>query len=225
MEIPTAAKLAPPHSGAGTGLSGAYYNGDELFAALGRGPNAAETRDWLAGRTPDATFHSTALDYFQTNNQGERVGYPDDTTSLATFLGADGASISGTDPLHMDHAILTFDGYLNITEDLDTRANQDRVQVRLAADADDMFDMIVGGVELYHDSGVLSVDPGIYAFSAVFVEHGGNTALAFLHGDDDSLSLFGPEAYLAAAPVPEPGEWAMMVAGIAVAGVAARRRR
>jgi len=122
--IDPASRIADVPTSPGLGLSGSVFN-DVSVVSLPAWQS-------LAVGVPDATFTSTSLDY----PAGATDVAASDTTSVSSFLGTDGASLSGTDAPDLNDILFHFTGVIALEEvgtyDLVTGSN-------------DGFAMFIGG--------------------------------------------------------------------------------
>ena len=95
-----------------SGLVGQYFGYNDSDTGAGNNganlSNLAQVEAFINGRTPNATFTATSLNYGPVSNDGLGNG-----TSLQTFLKADAGSLS-TDPANTSDAILKLNGIVNL---------------------------------------------------------------------------------------------------------------
>ena len=167
--------------------------------------------DLVAGRSPDAAFAVTALDYPAGDDDTADSG----TTSLSAFLGPDAASLTGTD-LTLQDSVFVFTGQILLSEGEQT----------FAIGSDDGFRLTIGGsvIAEFNDSRgfgqtSVTVDAGVglASFMLVFYDDNGDGGIEFLV--DGSIA----EA-VGADVIPLPGAAVLLASGL-VGAAAVRRRR
>jgi hypothetical protein len=204
----TFANLTP--ADAAQGLNGRYYRG-----AAG---NVAEAEAVIAGSPePLATFTATSVCFPAC---GDIIG---DDSSLSQFLGAGHYTDLSSDPFDLNYHVLELTGFLNI-------ATAGTYSLSLGSD---------DGARLYIDGEIavdgdfshpfsyvsndLDLSAGTHTIRLVQFEIGGGSGVSVLFNDEalsgDLIST------TAAAAVPEPLSWAMMLGGFGLIGGALRRQR
>jgi PEP-CTERM motif-containing protein len=144
--IPAGSSVGSPPAGSGTGLNAEFHDTNVVDV------NAAETELTTA---TTATFRSTALDY--PNGSANTVG---DGTTLAVFLGADAASLSGAGTTTLTGSVFGFDGFIKIVNAFDTTPGNSTIDVTFSVGSDDGFRLRIGGVVVTEFP-----TPRVFAFS------------------------------------------------------------
>ncbi|MEM8882274.1 MAG: LamG-like jellyroll fold domain-containing protein, partial [Pseudomonadota bacterium] len=143
----------------GTGLAGAAFVPGTRISDIDK---AAEAATGVA----DATFVSTELAY----------GASKSDTTVAEFLGVDGASVQGNGDLEMGPSALTFSGYIYIPAGIH----------ELSISSDDGFDLQIGGVDFSEFEGSRATDEtarvaefegGLYEIDLLYFDQGGAMTL------------------------------------------------
>ncbi len=144
----------------GTGLTGAaFVPGTSIW-------NIAMARE-AAGGTPDATFVSSEIFYGSRNSD----------TTIAEFLGDDGASVEGDGDLEMGPSALTLSGFIYIPPGVH----------EIKVISDDGFDLNIGGADFSEFASgrsaddtarVAEFDGGLYSLDMLYFDGGGKMMLA-----------------------------------------------
>lgn len=159
-----------------------------------------------------ATFQSTGIDY---PNAGGSIT---DNTTLQSFLGADGGTLSGAFTNTLEKSVFSFTGTLDLTG---TQA--------LKVGSDDGFALKLDGIEVlrYSAPRAFNYTIGSYDFSGattfelIYYENYGNTGVEFQIGDtvvNSAMAASQPSA------VPVPAALPMLLAGLGAFGLIRRRR-
>ncbi|QIE42102.1 VPLPA-CTERM sorting domain-containing protein [Meridianimarinicoccus aquatilis] len=177
--------------------------------------NAFSTVDQAIAYTENnaatATFLSTAIDY---PNAGGSIT---DNTTLQTFLGADGSTLSGAFTNKLDKSVFSFSGTLDL---IGTQS--------LKIGSDDGFALKLDGVEVLRHSAprAFSYTIGSYEFTGattfelIYYENYGNTGVEFQINDTVVTSAM---AAAQPAAVPVPAALPMLLAGLGAFGLIRRR--
>ncbi|MGI9394301.1 MAG: calcium-binding protein, partial [Boseongicola sp.] len=146
----------------GTGLAGAaFVPGTNIWNIELARAAAAVAED------ADATFVTTEFGYGAKNSD----------TSIAEFLGEDGASVSGDGNLEMGPSALTFTGYIYIPPGVH----------EISVTSDDGFDLNIGGVDFSEFASGRSTDStgrvadfegGLYEFDLLYFDSGSRMSLS-----------------------------------------------
>jgi len=194
---------------AASGLDGTYYHPPADTTGWWDGFSA--TSSYLASNPASSgTFTATAINYSG-----------NDTTSIVTFLGSDGASFSGTSG-NMADGVIVLKGWIDIAAGNTT----------LSVNHDDGFRMILDGTNVAQAgccgaTGV-SVDFATAGWHSIELDY--NNAMYGNYTGGATLELSENGQTVAASslstisPVPESQNAALMLAGLGLIGVAARRR-
>lgn len=183
-------------------VTGKYFRTSELIR------NLADA-DAVATTAPLATFNVTAIDY---PNAGAILG---NSSSLAQFLGVDAASIVGPGADTLSMSVFVFEGFL----DLGAQAVR-----RFSVGSDDGFRLTLDGNVISQFDGERTFDltevalasgGSMVPFTLIFFENWGEIGLEFRIND----------RIVSVNPVPLPAAPLLMLTGLGVIGVIARRRR
>lgn len=194
---------------AATGLDGTYYN--PPTDTTGWWDNFSAASSFLASSpTPSGTFTATSINYSG-----------NDTTSIVTFLGGDGASFSGTNG-NLADGVIVLKGWIDIAAGNAT----------LSVNHDDGFRMILDGTNVAQggccgatDVSVDFATAGWHSIeldynNAMFGDYTGGANL----GLQENGQLVTASSLSTISPVPESQNAALLLAGLGLIGVAARRR-
>ncbi len=193
---------------AAQGLNGTYYN-PPADTTANFDDHFDETTAYLASNpTAAGTFTATYLNY----NGG-------DGSSIVSWLGVDGASFHGTNG-GMSDGVITLKGWIDLA-----------AGETLSVNHDDGYRVLLDGVSVGQMGCCGSTNVDITGASAGWhaVEIDYNNAL---YGDFSGGAYFGvyangnviSAADLSTTPVPEAGNGAMLLAGLGLLGLVARRR-
>jgi hypothetical protein len=163
----------------------------------------------IAAGPATATFESTRIDY--PAGSGLTIG---SGSSLATFLGADAATLSGSSTVAVTRSVFRFTGFLDILGG----------NTIFRVSSDDGFRLKVGGVQISSFNGTRSfgatsvtrnLASGLTPFELVYFENAGQAGIEFrVNG-----ALAVPSA------VSLPASLGLLMASILGLGVVARKRR
>ena len=191
---------------AASGLNGTYYNPTADTTGLWDG--FAATSAYLAG-SPKASgsFIATALDY-----SGQ------DTSSIVSFLGADSASFVGHNGGLAD-GVLVLKGYIDLGAGSTT----------LSVSHDDGFRLILDGATLGQNgccgTDDVTVDFASAGWHSIEIDYNNAMYGGYSGGATFAVSENGHAIDAATlAPVPEPQNMALLLAGLGLVGIVARRR-
>lgn len=207
----------------GTGLVGSVWADVLMPSALGD-RTIAFAKTYMAANTPNAVFASSSVDY----PQGSSNVVPDQTTTIAAFLGTDGASLSPplgatvlarrVDGLTFGTA-MRFTGYYRVDApgsvlfnigsddgaDIIIQGTQVAVNVPPAGGIN-AFTTLPSPVEVQFDN------PGLYALTINWFDGEPTEAgIAFGTGADNTVI---PQALLYQTPIPEPGSLLVLAFGM-----------
>ncbi|MEM9840145.1 MAG: hypothetical protein AAF830_13445 [Pseudomonadota bacterium] len=194
--------LAPAHAAQLIGVVGEVWESNTTLN------NVAQARAAISGNAV-ATFDVTAIDY----PNGDASNSTSSNSSLASFLGVDGASIVGTNISELKNTVFRFSGKIRV----------DATGEAWSVGSDDGFELVVDNVVegafsnvrgFGTTSGTLDMAPGLYMFELVYFERTGSTGVEF--------KLNGQIAENAAVPVPGA---ALLMGGVLAAGAARRKAR
>jgi hypothetical protein len=177
--------------GAAQGLAGAFWNTGSI-TSLAQARAAAD-------RAATASFVAGSIDY-----PAGGARFVSDSTTLATFLGADAASLSGAEGDTLDGSVFRFSGLIFLD-------GGDRT---FSVGSDDGFELTVGERSMRYDglrgfgttSATFSFAQGWTAIDLLYFENHGSTGVE-LRLDGDVVTAYdtsrlGPGRGLAAVPVP-----------------------
>ncbi len=174
-----------------------------------------EALAYVARTPPTATFDSSGIDY----PVGAPVTLPD-STSLATFLGADAASLSGDGNATLEESVFRFSGFVAISTPTST----------VTVGSDDGFQLTIGGFEIssfqseraFNRTSVsANLGTGILPFDLVSFENQGVTGIEFeidgetVTGVPDPAT--GPTSDPTLVPLPASGLALLIGLGLFVA--------
>lgn len=157
----------------------------------------------------------TTLNFSIRINTTTRTGTANSFGSLETEDGVDGLFAGGFD--RVDTLAVQTINYGSFTKTFDLSAS-----IRSSVNdilSDDKSLNAIPSLEYDVQSGDLATGRFQFAQSV------SSTVLAYGLFDIRHISVVSTPEYFMPSPVPEPGEWAMMLAGLAVVGAVARRRR
>lgn len=195
--------LFPATASAAT-FAGSFWDADRSFGNMG------DVAAYIAANDSTATFRSTGIDY---PNAGGSIS---SSTTLATFLGADAATLSGGAGSTLTRSVFQFSGTLGLTG----------VQ-SISVGSDDGFLLTFDGVEVLrqntprgfaHTKGSFDFTD-VTVFELTYYENQGNTGVEFLIGG----TVVNPS--MSPAPVPVPAALPLLGMGIAALGGLRRMRR
>jgi hypothetical protein len=185
-------------------FAGIFWDADRSFGNIG------DVSAYIGGTDVTATFRSTGIDY---PNAGGSI--TSDTT-LADFLGADAATLSGNGDSNLRTSVFQFSGSLGLTG----------VQT-ISVGSDDGFVLKFDGIEVLgfskprafgYTTGSFDLSD-VKVFELTYYENYGNTGVEFLIDG----TVVNPS--MAPAPVPVPAALPLLGAAIAVLGGVRRLRR
>jgi hypothetical protein len=233
VDIPVSARFGPSPSGSGTGLSGEFFFAGHPSVPFATNanivPNLAAAQTFMDSNQPNARFQATLFDYTGT-----------DSSPPATFLGADGASLTPAYANPMYSSIYRFRGLINVTAN-ESLPGQTGIAVQFRTNSDDGSSLSIGGIQVVNNDGqhgpqdrdgiARFAQAGLYPFEIVFFNDeynnstgGANVVIRSTIGTNDPASLATiPFASTFVTPVPEPGT--LLLCGLGVAGLTAIRRR
>ncbi|NJK37776.1 MAG: PEP-CTERM sorting domain-containing protein [Oscillatoriales cyanobacterium RM2_1_1] len=178
ITISSSARVANSPTTAGDGLKGEFWDVTGSIANLSVATSA------IAGRSADATFTSTAVDY---PNGSSNVVF--DSSSLANLLGQDGNSLSGVTPVSLTGSVFRFSGFINILSSFDSDPGTDTIDVDFTVGSDDGFQLNIGGSTVSEftglrpfstTSGIASfAESGLYALELIYFENQSFTGVEF----------------------------------------------
>ncbi len=194
---------------AASGLSGTYYN--PPADTTGWWDGFASTAAYLASNpTASGTFTAASINYGG-----------NDTSSIVSFLGSDGASFSGTNG-NMADGVLVLKGWIDLAAGSTT----------LSVGHDDGFRMFLDGANVAQN-GCCGTDNVTFNFAnagwhAFELDYNNAMYGNYSGGANFSLSQNGQtiaaSSLSTTSPVPETGNVALLLAGLGLIGVVARRR-
>jgi len=194
---------------AASGLDGTYYNPPADTTGWWDGFSAAS--GYLASNpAPSGTFTATAINYSG-----------NDTTSIVTFLGSDGASFSGTNG-NMADGVIVLKGWIDLAAGNTT----------LSVNHDDGFRMFLDGTNVAQtgccgttDVSVDFATAGWHSFELDYnnAMYGNYTGGAYL-GLSENGQVVAASSLSTVSSVPEPENCALLLAGLGLIGTATRRR-
>jgi len=201
--------VASTQAFAASGLDGTYYNPPADTTGWWDGFSAAS--NYLANDpTPSGTFTATSVNYSG-----------NDLTSIVTFLGNDGASFVGTNG-NMADGVLVLKGWIDIAAGSQT----------LSVNHDDGFRMILDGTNVAQTGCCgatdISVDFATAGWHSIELDYNnamyGNYTGGATLGLSENGQLVTASDLSTMSPVPESQNAALLVAGLGLIGIAARRR-
>ena len=194
--------LAPASSRAAT-FTGEFFKLDSPSNNINQAINA------IASASPTATFQTSAIDFPNGNTNTNSSN-----TTLATFLGADAASIIGNGLATIQTSVFRFTGFLDLLP-----GNQS-----FAVGSDDGFRLTIDDTEVSQrarprgfSTTTRNRNPGTgrVAFELIYFENYGNTGVEFFIDG----TLANP------APIPVPAGLPLIVTAVAALGFLKSRRR
>jgi len=200
----TCAILLPVAAAQAATFAGSFWDADRSFGNIG------DAAAYIAANDATATFQSSGIDY---PNAGGSI--TSDTT-LAEFLGADAATLSGNGDSNLRTSVFRFSGSLGLTG-----------MQTISVGSDDGFVLKFDGVEVLgfstprpfrYSEGSFDVTD-VKVFELTYYENYGNTGVEFRIGGE----VVNPS--MAPAPVPVPAALPLLGAGIATLAGLRRMRR
>ena len=158
-----------------TGLWGEAHNKTSSIESLAEAQAVVDD-------TPSATFMATTIDY----------GGGDNFESLSTFLGGDGASLSGTNHT-MNTIVLTLNGFIFLEAGTHTFNVTSDDGYRLTIDGQNVVEANLPQAPTTDSGNIVIAEDGYYSFDAIWYENGGGQVLSMTHQLDG-----GPEELLSA---------------------------
>lgn len=220
ISIPADAMVAG--IGVNNGLNGAYYDAGPFNSIAG-------ADSFVQNNDPTATFMATAVDY--PNGALNTVA---DSTTLASFLGADAASLSGAGNNDLNESIFRFSGYVSILEGFDQDTSTDSIDVVFTVGSDDGFLLRIGDELVSSFSGPRSfgfssgaasfASAGLYALDLIYYENYGHTGIEFFSTLDGGGIVPSKYLFKDVRAVPEPSSMLLLAAGLFGIGTAYRRK-
>lgn len=197
------AVLLPAAANAAT-FAGSFWDADRSFGNMGH------VAAYIADNDATATFRSTGIDY---PNAGGSIS---SSTTLAAFLGADAATLSGGAGSTLTTSVFQFSGTLGL-----------RGVQSIRVGSDDGFLLTFDGVEVLrqdkprgfaYTSGSFDFTD-VKVFELTYYENQGNTGVEFQIGGMVVTPAMSP------APVPVPAALPLLAAAVAALGGLRRMRR
>jgi len=234
VDIPASAAVGPVQTGTGTGLRGEFFFAGHPTSPFATNanivPSLAVAQSFMDSNQPNSRFQATVFDYPGAT----------DMTPPATFLGADGASLTPAYPNPMYSSIYRFRGLINVTTN-ESVPGQTGIAIQFRTNSDDGSSLSIGGIQVVNNDGQHAAQDrdGIARFSAagsypiemIFFNDeynnstgGANFTARSTIGTNDPANLgILPSASLFVAPVPEPGT--LLLCGLGMVGLSATLRR